>query len=82
YRIWRKKKGEDILNYRSLGQVDAGTFFYRDTNVEGLNLDDYTMTAVDDKGRESPIVIGAQGTGAGETMGPPRGPEPQRSSRK
>ncbi|MDH4197014.1 MAG: PKD domain-containing protein, partial [Candidatus Aminicenantes bacterium] len=44
YRIWRKKKGEDILNYRSLGQVDAGTFFYRDTNVEGLNLDDYTVT--------------------------------------
>ena len=74
YRVWRKKKGEDILTYRALSQVDAATFFYRDPNVEGMNLYDYTVTSVDEKGHESPIVVGGQGTGSGNSTGLRRDP--------
>ena len=82
YRIWRKKKGEDLLNFRSLAQVDGGTFFFRDTNAEGLDVYDYTVTSVDEKGHESPIVAGAQGLGSNGMTGPPRLPEPQQPVRR
>ncbi len=69
YRVWRKKKGEDILNYRAIAQVDAGTFFYRDPNAEGMNLYDYTVTSVGEQGHESPIVVGSQGGAPSGTTG-------------
>jgi len=82
YRVWRKKTGEDILTYRAIVQVNAATLFYRDPNVEALNMYDYTVTSVDEKGRESPIVPAAQGTGSGGTSDLTRGPEPLRTVRR
>ncbi len=55
YRIYRKKKDEDDRSYQRIAEVRGNTFFYRDSNVGGVNLFIYTVTACDNAGHESPI---------------------------
>ncbi|MGQ9470759.1 MAG: PKD domain-containing protein [Candidatus Aminicenantales bacterium] len=55
YRVYRKKTAEDDRAYQRIAEVKADTFFYRDSNVGGVNLYAYTVTACDNAGHESPI---------------------------
>ena len=57
YRIYRKKVGEADSAYRFIGEVNSQTFFFRDSNVGGVNLYVYTVTARSVAGHESPINV-------------------------
>jgi len=56
YRIFRKAAGAALTAYAPLALVDAATRTYRDPDAGGEGLYDYTVTAVDDRGHESPIT--------------------------
>jgi hypothetical protein len=57
YRIYRKKVGEADSAFRFIGEVNSQTFFFRDSNVGGVNLYVYTVTARSVAGHESPINV-------------------------
>ncbi len=53
YRIWRKPAGSPLSAFAAIAQVDAGARLWRDNNVGGVGLYDYTVTAFDGAGHES-----------------------------
>lgn len=55
YRIYRKKTQESSAHYEFIGDVNAETFLFKDVNVKNKDMYDYTVTAVDNAGHESPI---------------------------
>jgi PKD repeat protein len=59
HRIYRKKVSESNSAYRVIGEVTGATYRYLDKNVGGKNLYSYTVTVIDDQGRESPIASAA-----------------------
>ena len=56
YRIYKKRLGESDVAYRCIGEVDANTFNFRDTDVDKEGIYVYTVTSLDSEGHESPIV--------------------------
>lgn len=56
YRIYKKRLGESNVAYRCIGEVNADTFNFRDTDVDEEGIYVYTVTSVDGGGHESPIV--------------------------
>ncbi len=56
YRIFRKAAGAALTAYAPLALVDAATRAYRDSDAGGQGMYEYTVTAVDDRGHESPIT--------------------------
>lgn len=58
YRIYRKRKEEDDRAFRFIAEVNANTYFYRDSNVGGIDRFVYTVTVRDAAGHESPLYSG------------------------
>lgn len=61
YRIYRKKSSESNNAFRSIGEVAGDTYRYMDKKAGGKDSYAYTVTALDNKGHESPIS-GAAGS--------------------
>jgi PKD repeat protein len=55
YKIYRKKTGQPASAFSLIAKVEANTFRYTDSKVEGRDLYAYAVTAVDSSGHESPI---------------------------
>jgi PKD repeat protein len=55
YRVYRKKAQDAASAYRMIAATSASARGYRDSDVGGYGLYDYTVTAVDSLGHESPI---------------------------
>ncbi len=64
YRIYRKKKGEPDSAYVGIGEVEGNTFTFTDKTVKTKAEKDlyaYTVTSLNDEGKESPITGSALG---------------------
>ncbi|MDH7511319.1 MAG: PKD domain-containing protein [Clostridiales bacterium] len=56
YRIWRKKTADLYASYIPIAEVAADIYRHLDTKAGGKDLHTYTVTAIDNQGRESPII--------------------------
>jgi PKD repeat protein len=61
YRIYRKKTSENNKAYAAIGDVTGDTFSFMDKNGGGQDVYSYTVTALDNKGHESPLSGAAAG---------------------
>jgi PKD repeat protein len=57
YRIYRKLATQGDSAYRTIGEVTGDTYRYLDKNAGASNTNAYTVTAIDNGGHESPIVV-------------------------
>jgi len=56
YRVWRKKTAELYSAFVPIAEVSGDNYTYLDKKAGGKDIYAYTVTAVDNKGHESPIV--------------------------
>lgn len=74
YRVWRKKTAEPYSLFIPIAEISGDNNTYLDKKAGGKDVYTYTVTSVDNHGRESPIVEGAatQQTGTKLNQNPPR----------
>jgi hypothetical protein len=59
YRIWRKKAGEADTAFIPIAEVTGDVYNYWDKDVPSKGYYAYTVTAIDDRGHESPLATAA-----------------------
>ncbi len=55
YRVYRKKPSQSDSSYRSIGEVTGDAYKYLDKGAGAPDEYTYTVTAIDNRGHESPI---------------------------